>query len=215
LSCRLGTPRLGVIVVLSLLAASGRAAHFELHLPHLPRGVGDFLPGAVLAALAAALFAVGCVLQHDAAAAASAGGGLRLGEMVRRPTWVTGQLATVAGSGLQVAALAMAPVSIVQPLLAAALVVALALRTVRTRCLPSGPELLGAALTAGGLAVFLVAARPAPGAPQRLPHLLAVIAAVVLGVAVVAATTGGFAAGQRGRWSAGSPAAWPPGSPRC
>jgi hypothetical protein len=162
------------------------AAHLHLHVPH---GIGDFLPGTVLAATAAVLFAMGCVLQHDAAAAASGRGGLRFSEMVRRPTWVAGQLTTIAGSGLQVAALALAPVSIVQPLLAAGLIVALGLRSLRTRCLPSGSELLGAALTAGGLAVFLVAARPASGAPERLPHPLAVIAVVVPGVALVALAT--------------------------
>lgn len=162
-----------------------------LHPPaHIPRGVGAFVPGTVLAGLAAVLFAVGSVLQHEAAEAASVEGGrLRFSAMVRRPTWVVGQLSTIAGSGLQVAALALAPVSIVQPLLAGGLVVALGIRSARTRCWPSGSELLGAALTAAGLAVFLVAARPAPGAPERLPHAAAVIGAVVLGVALVAAAS--------------------------
>lgn len=154
---------------------------------HVPRGLSGYLPGTVLAAASAVLFAVGCVLQHQAAAATSGDEGLRFREMIRRPTWIVGQLSTLTGSGLQVAALALAPVSIVQPLLAAALIVALLLRSVRTRCLPSGGELLGAGLTAGGLAVFLVAARPAPGVPDRLPQAAAVIAAVVVGVAAVAA----------------------------
>jgi hypothetical protein len=174
-----------VITVSSLLHASVPALlHFSLH---VPRGLGAYLPGTVLAVLSAVLFGVGCVLQHDAAAAASGEGGLRFRAMVRRPTWLVGQLSTVAGSGLQVAALALAPVSIVQPLLAAALIVALGLRSVRTRCWPSSGELLGAALTAGGLAVFLAAARPAPGTSERLPQAIAVIGAVLLGVLVIAA----------------------------
>jgi hypothetical protein len=86
----------------------------------------------------------------------------------------------------------------------------LGLRSVRTRCLPSSSELLGAGLTTGGLAVFLVAARPAPGAPERLPHPLAVIAAVVLGVAAVLLATrvsrgavGALACGIAGGLAAG------------
>jgi hypothetical protein len=164
----------------------------QLHSPIqglLPHGLGAFLPGTALAMASAVLFGVGAVLQHHAASATTAGGGLRLREMARHPSWLVGQLSTAAGSGLQVAALALAPVAIVQPLLAASLVVALALRSIRSHCWPTGPELLGAVLTAGGLAVFLIAARPAPGTPGRLPDLLAVIGATVLGLAVVAAAT--------------------------
>jgi hypothetical protein len=164
--------------------------HAQLHFGlHVPRGVGAYLPGTVLAALGAVLFAVGSVLQHDAAGAATGAGGLRARELVRRPAWLAGQLSTVSGSGLQVAALALAPVSIVQPLLGAGLIVALGVRSLRSRCLPSNRELLGAALTAGGLAVFLVAARPAPGAAERLPHPAAVVAAAVLGLVLVGAAT--------------------------
>jgi drug/metabolite transporter (DMT)-like permease len=179
--------RTGVVVVLSPLLAR---FHDPVHLAlHVPRGLGAFLPGTVLAAVAAVLFAIGSVLQHDAATSAADESGLRFREMVRRPTWAVGQLCTIAGSGLQVTALALAPVAIVQPLLAGSLVVALALRSLRFRCRPTGSELLGAGLTAGGLAVFLVAARPAPGGPDRLPHPWAVIGATLLGVAVVAAAT--------------------------
>lgn len=165
--------------------------HVHLDVPtHLPRGVVDFLPGTVVAALAAVLFALGSVLQHEACEAAAAdGGGVRFRVMVRRRTWLVGQLSTVTGSGIQVAALALAPVSIVQPVLSAGLVVALGVRSARTRCWPTRTELFGALLTAGGLAVFLVAARPAPGVPERLPHPAAVLAAVVLGIAVVVAAS--------------------------
>lgn len=120
------------------------------HLPRLPRGVGAFLPGTVLATVAAVLGAIGSVLQHEAAEAAAADtGDLCFKGMVRRPVWLVGQSSTIAGSALQVAALALAPVSIVQPLLACALGIALGVRSARTRCWPTGSELAGAALTAG------------------------------------------------------------------
>lgn len=160
-------------------------ASFDIDL-HVPRGVGAFLPGTILAALAAVLLAVGSVLQHDAAAAVADGGRLQFRDLLRRPIWLVGQAGTLAGTALQVAALALAPVAIVQPLLAGGLVVALALRAWRTRCWPTRSEVFGAVLTAVGLAVFLVAARPAANAPHHQPPLLAVIGAVVLGLAVVA-----------------------------
>ena len=163
-------------------------ASFDLHLHlHVPRGVGAFLPGTILALLAAVLCAVGSVLQHDAAAAASDGGGLKFRDLLRRPGWLVGQGATLAGTGLQVAALALAPVAIVQPLLAGGLVVALGLRAWRTRSWPTRTEVVGAVLTTVGLAVFLVAARPAANAPHHEPPMGAVIGAVLLGLAVVVA----------------------------
>lgn len=152
-------------------------------------GVVAYLPGTLLAAVAAVLFAVGSVLQHDAATAVAREGALPFGRLVRRPAWLLGQGALVAAAGVQVAALALAPVAIVQPMLAAGLVVALGLRAFHDRTMPSGTDLLGAALTVGGLAVFLVAARPATGAPERGPSLVAVLGVVAIGVAAVAAAS--------------------------
>src|SRR5947209_13000758 len=91
-------------------------------------GVGDFGPGAGMAAAAAVCFAVGSVLQHHAATHASGADGLDVRRLLTHRVWLVGQSATVLGSVLQVVALALAPVSIVQPLLAGALVVALAIR---------------------------------------------------------------------------------------
>jgi drug/metabolite transporter (DMT)-like permease len=174
-----------------------------------PSGEG-VLPGVLLASLAAVLFALGSVLQHAAAAASAADGGLHVRVMVRRPTWVAGQLCTLAGSGLQVAALAMAPVSVVQPLLATGLVVALGVRSILTRRPPTATELLGACLTGGGLVAFLLAAQPVPGAPEELPGKLSVLASVVVAVTVVVLATcvrrslaGAIACGISGGLAAG------------
>lgn len=154
---------------------------------HLARGVEEFTFGAVLAALAAALFAVGSVLQHDAAVSSVAGDGrLQFRQMLRNRGWLIGQISTVAGVGLQVAALAFAPVAIVQPLLAAELVIALLLRSWRTHRRPGGTEVAGAVLVAGGLTVFLIAARSMPGPAEHQPGTVATIAAVLIGVVLVA-----------------------------
>src|SRR3954453_5234455 len=141
--------------------------------------------GLLLAALAAVLFAVGAVLQHEAAEDSTVGASLRMRELLRRPAFFAGQGATVLGTTSQVAALAFAPVAVVQPVLAGGLVVALAIRSMRRRCWPVRLEVLGAALTTGGLAVFLVAARPAHDVPPRLPSTVAVLIAVGLAVLLV------------------------------
>ena len=157
-----------------------------MHGDHHP---GSPLLGLLLAALAAVLFAVGAVLQHEAAERSKTPRGLSLRLMVKRKRWMFGQAATLFGTGTQVAALAVAPVAVVQPMLSVGLVVALGLRAIRTRQAPLRLELFGAALTTGGLAVFLVAAQPAKGIHTAPPSSIEVIAAVVVSVVLVAGAT--------------------------
>jgi hypothetical protein len=178
--------------------------------PHADTATGNPVAGLLIAALAAVLFAVGAVLQHEAAEESTSASGLSMRRLVTRPRWMFGQGATMLGTGSQVAALAVAPVAVVQPMLAVALVVALGLRAVRNRQAPLRTELLGAALTTGGLAVFLVAARPAEGPSKPPPPSLAVIIAVVLSVLLVAGATllgrgahGALACGSAGGIAAG------------
>src|SRR5687767_15354905 len=143
---------------------------------------GSPVAGLLLATLAAVLFAVGAVLQHEAAELSTTDRKLSLRLLVRRRRWMLGQLATLMGTGAQVAALAVAPVAVVQPMLAVALVVGLGLRAVRNRQVPLRLELIGAALTTAGLAVFLVSARPAAGVDHPQPSNVEVIAAVVVSI---------------------------------
>ena len=150
---------------------------------------GSPLLGLLFAVLAAVLFAVGAVLQHEAAERSKTPRGLSLRMMVKRKRWMFGQAATLCGTGTQVAALAVAPVAVVQPMLAVGLVVALGLRAIRTRQAPLRLELFGAALTTGGLAVFLVAAQPAKGIHTAPPSSIEVIAAVIVSVILVAGAT--------------------------
>src|SRR3954452_8343069 len=156
---------------------------------HGHTGIGGPIAGLLLAGLAAVLFAVGAVLQHEAAERSKTATGLSLRMMVKRKRWMFGQAATVCGTGSQVAALAVAPVAVVQPMLAVGLVVALGLRAIRSRQAPLRLELFGAALTNGGLAVFLVAAKPAKGIHTAPPSSVEVIAAVVVSVVLVAGAT--------------------------
>ena len=177
---------------------------------HVPAGVAAFLPGTLVAAIAAVLFSVGSVLQHEAASNSTSQRGLEMRQLVSQPRWLAGQSATVLGTLAQVAALAIAPVAIVQPLLAGGLVVALALRSFRSRCLPTRLEVFGALCTCGGLAVFLVAAHPTSGAGEHLPPAWAVIVSVVVAVGLVVVCSrirrgpwGAFACGAAAGTTAG------------
>jgi drug/metabolite transporter (DMT)-like permease len=149
---------------------------------------GNPLAGLLLAVLAAVLFAVGAVLQHEAAELSTSPSGLSLRRLIKRRRWMVGQSATMLGTGTQVAALAVAPVAVVQPILAVTLVVGLAFRAVRNRQAPLLLELIGAALTTGGLAVFLFAAQPAAG-EGHAPPPLQVIGAVALSLSLVLGAT--------------------------
>jgi hypothetical protein len=131
-------------------------------------------------------FAAGSVLQHQAARRSSDGGGLAVRALLSQRTWLVGQAVTATGSIQQVVALGLAPVSIVQPLLlGGAGGRAGHPRGARGLC-ASRVELLGAVCAVGGLAVFLGAARPAPGLPEHLPSALVVAAAVVVCLGLVA-----------------------------
>lgn len=156
--------------------------------PAAASGVGSHWLGTVVGAASALFFAVGAVVEQEATLASTTGGKLDLRAMLRRPAWLLGQAANVLGVGLQILALALAPVSIVQPLLAGGLVVALGIRSVRDRRRPSGRELLGGVLTAGGLAVFLVAARPADVSHDRVPGAVPVVVIALVALALVALT---------------------------
>jgi hypothetical protein len=150
---------------------------------------GRPLIGLLLAVLAAVLFAVGAVLQHEAAEISTSSGGLNLRLLFTRRRWMLGQAATFLGTATQVVALAAAPVAVVQPILAVTLVVGLGLRAVRTRQAPLRLEVIGAALTTGGLAVFLVFARPVVDAGHPPPSSLEVIIAVLLSLSLLLGAT--------------------------
>ena len=166
---------------------------------------GNPAAGLGLAAVAAALFAVGAVLQHEAAELSTTARGLSLRRLMKRRRWMLGQVATMLGTGTQVAALAVAPVAVVQPVLAVALVIGLGLRAIRNKQAPLRLEFVGAALTTAGLAAFLVAAKPAAAAQQPPPSLLQIVVAVGVSVALVAGATL-FGRGRHGALACGSAA---------
>ena len=124
---------------------------------------GDSMVAVPLALGAAASFAVANVAQmravrrHPPSQEIEPGLLLRL---VRQPLWLAGLGASVVGFGFQAAALWLAPVMLVQPLIVAELLFALPLAAVTAGGRLGRREWTGALLVTSGLAVFLVIVRP-------------------------------------------------------
>jgi hypothetical protein len=159
------------------------------------RGMAELALGAVAAVTASSLFSVGLVLQSLEARTVPAEHSLRLsliGRLLGRRRWVAGGALMVIGFGFHVGALMVAPLTVVQPSLAAGLLVLLAIGA-RTDAERVGARELGgvAAISLGvvGLtltaparttlssgAALLALALGALGALALLPHALALLA---------------------------------------
>ena len=121
---------------------------------------------ALLAALAACGIGTGAAVQQREAhgiRGPGAGGVRLIVRLARRPLWLLGVVAMVAGYGLQAAALDLGRLALVEPVLATSLIVALLLAALRVRAWPRAGDWLSMLLAAGGVALFLVVASPAGG----------------------------------------------------
>ena len=122
---------------------------------------------ALPAALGSAIcFGTTGALQHVAARRVAARPALRpslLVDLAQQPIWLLSLLGQVGGSALQLLALSSGPLVLVQPLLVSGLVFAVVIRSMMARQAPPGSVVLGASMAAGGLAVFLLLARPTGG----------------------------------------------------
>lgn len=83
--------------------------------------------------------------------------------LIAQPLWLLSSSGSVLGFALQGLALSTGPIVLVQPLLVTGVLVAAVTGFVLGRRRPDWPLLGSLALTAGGLATFLVLARPTPG----------------------------------------------------
>jgi drug/metabolite transporter (DMT)-like permease len=138
-------------------------------------------------ALAAALSSV---LQHRSARLAPHDKTHRLlGHLVTHPVWIGGLVAAAIGLVLHALALANGQLALVQPLLISGVLFALPLSAVLEGRRPSGREWVLAVVVVAGLAIFLIAARPAAGNVRLDADVLAWTTAggavVVAGLALV------------------------------
>ena len=143
-------------------------------------------PTVILEALAAATFyAIAAVLQQSAASEMPTGHAMRPGlllTLLRRPRWLIGSCASVAGFAFQFLALRRGSLALVEPLLVASLVIALPLGAALEHRSLRSSEWAAGLLIFGALALFLLAAEPGRGHPQA-----GTFAWILLGFLTVAA----------------------------
>lgn len=123
---------------------------------------GPPLLAILLALIAAFLFACASVAQQSAAAAVPEGASL-IATLLRSPRWWAGVVGDVGGYGVQVAALWVGSVLVVQPLLVSMLLFALPLSAKFSGYRMTRKTWLLAVLLAGALAVFVVVGDPTEG----------------------------------------------------
>jgi hypothetical protein len=155
------------------------------------------------ARLAAVFYGVGAAVeQHQAAGApeSSAGRPRLIGLLVRQPAWLLGIAAQYGGFAAHAVALRSGPLTIVQMVVAAQIIVSIAIVRVRSgRTLPRTAWAAGAAVVAG-IAAFLALTSGSPGDPGHGHELGAAgLGAVTAGVAAIAAAVVGLSAAGRRR----------------
>src|SRR5919205_1967529 len=141
--------------------------------------------GIPVALLGAVFLAVGAQLQHggvakvEAASASSAGTGMRLGQLwalATRPSWLIGTLMLGAAIVLQLVSLFLAPLTVVQPLGALALVITALLHARATKARLDRTSIRGILLCVGGIGLFVgVAAITTTSVPIETAQLVIVL----------------------------------------
>ncbi len=147
---------------------------------------------AVLALIAAFLFAVAAALQQKGALNLA---GKSLVMMVGQTMWLLGTLALLVGYVFQAAALDRGRIAVIQPLLVTTVVFALPLGYFLTRQHVGRREIIGAAAILAGLGVFTLLGDPAGGtehAPNSEWAITIVILAVLCGVLFLFRDRGGL-----------------------
>ncbi len=154
--------------------------------------MSDNLLGLVLALVSAFGFAVSSALQHHANHGVAPGSARNhLLALLRAPGWVVGQVLAMVSFVLHAVALQFGLLVVVQPVEVSGVVMAVPVRAALDRSMPSPQETGVVAMTAGGLALFLVVSRPSHG---NATHLAT--AAVFVPVALLFALLC-FAVGRR------------------
>lgn len=149
----------------------------------------------ILSLLAAMLFAAASVLQQrgttNVADEDALGAGM-LVSLAKRPVWVAGIVADIAGFGVQAAALAVGSLLLVQPLLVTTLLFALPIAARTAHRNLSREEWLWSALLMASLIVFIVMGQPTKGTdhPEFRSWIPTILVTVPLVVACVFAAKG-------------------------
>lgn len=163
-------------------------------------GDGQLL-AVVLALAGSGCYAVAAVTQQGVAASLASGRAFDIAVLVRlarRPAWLAGLAAVIAGFALQAAALALGRLVVIEPLLATGLLFALALAARRDHRPLGRAEWAAAVAVVAGLAVFLAAGQPTGGQRTASVTVLGLAAAAAVGLAGPCAMLAGrFPAARR------------------
>ncbi|HEY6275380.1 MAG TPA: DMT family transporter [Streptosporangiaceae bacterium] len=118
--------------------------------------------------------------------------------LARRPAWLAGLAAVIAGFALQAAALGLGRLVVIEPVLATGLLFALALAARRDRRSLRLGEWAAALAVVGGLAVFLAVGQPTGGQPTAGAVVLGLVTAVTgVLVGLFTVLAGRFAGSRR------------------
>ena len=149
---------------------------------------------AVLTALASASgFAVAMSCQHHASGrtpGAITTTPRAIMFLVSQPLWLLGAAIGFGSLLLHALALRLGALAVVQPVMVSAIVLAVPVRAGLSRRLPRLEEMRAVSLTAGGLAVFLLTAHPAPSRSRPEAGRLLVVVLAAVAVSVVTARLG-------------------------
>ena len=162
-------------------------------------GAGPWL-AVLLAVAGSAAFAVAAVTRPGAAARLAAGRAFDpavLARLARRPAWLAGLAAVIAGFALQAAALGLGRLVVIEPVLASGLLFALVLAARRERRPLSRAEWAAALAVVGGLAVFLAVGQPTDGRRTASTAALGLAAAAAAGLTGLCAVLAGRFHGSR------------------
>jgi len=134
------------------------------------------------------------LMHHSASGAPEAVGGMRalLAHLVVQWRWLVGMAASLIGLALHAMALRLGTLALVQPVVVSGLVFSFVFRALLDRCLPSRHLMSWVAVTAIGLAVFLVAASSTRGSAS----LDGSAAALMLGGGAIVAGSASLAASR-------------------
>jgi hypothetical protein len=148
-----------------------------------------------LAALGAVLFGLAAVRQHGAVQATMSTGprGLRNAlasflKLVRAPSWLFGAVQAVVAGGLHILALALAPITLVQPIGVLAVPVTVVAAAVKAKRRPRGAQVGGSVLSVVGVVTLTLLLLTPTTNPFVLPSWLslALTVAVAAGAGVAA-----------------------------
>jgi CDP-diglyceride synthetase len=148
----------------------------------------------VLALLGSASNAIATVTQQRAASRLRQGRAFDLAVLVqlaRKPAWLLGLAAVIAGFALQATALGMGRLVVIEPALACGLLFSLALAAWRNRRPLHGTEWAATLAVVGGLAVLLAAGQPTGGDRIATPIDLGLATAGAGGVAAICVVLAG------------------------